>query len=88
MIFLSFSVHSPSTDAWYLPSKELEETLKGCHSSQDSSRTWTKIKLRALHCRSAIKEMLRKIFHRIARTNNETPLEEEEITPIQEGLQK
>lgn len=57
---LSLSVHLPRTfmrmDRWYLPSKGLDETLKGCHWSHDNSRIWRKTKLRALYRKSAWSE--------------------------------
>jgi len=53
---LSFSVHLPRTfirtARWCFPSKGLEETVNRCHCSHDSSRTWTKMKLRALYLKS------------------------------------
>lgn len=52
ILSLSFLVHSPRTfiriERWCFPSRGLEETLKGCHWSQDNSFTWRNIKLRAL----------------------------------------
>lgn len=51
-----FPVHFPRTfirtARWFLPSNGLEDTLKGCHSRKDSSRTWRKIQPSALYCRS------------------------------------
>lgn len=53
ILSLSFLVHSPRTfiriERWCFPSRGLEETLKGCHWSQDNSLTWRNIKLRALY---------------------------------------
>lgn len=56
IFWFSLSVHFPRTlmrtARWWFPSKGLEETLNGCHCSQDSSRTCRKMKLRALYRRS------------------------------------